>query len=409
MRPDSIAVLALAALAAASTASSDCIPDSTSLCLADDRFRVTLDWHDPYNGGSGSGRAEPLTGDSGYFWFFAPSNLELVTKVLDGGPVNRHFWIFGAALTTVEHRLEVTDTASGLSRRYHSPPFVPARIADTAAFDQRLLGGGLLWIAAHPDDELLVAPWLGQACVEDGRPCTLLVVTRGENGVCRLPGGCGPDLGALRAAEMEAAAAVLGADLAQWTLTDGPAGDPDAVIAAWAAESGGEEALVQRLATAIASAAPAAVITFDPRHGSTCHPDHRALGSLVLAALRRLGPPAPPVWLVATRPDGSPHETFHGFVPAVPGDSRLLHYDATRPLGSAGGEAWSFVSSLAAAHASQYPPAALAALAAAPVARRRIHLLPASAAALADPAYLGLCGGPGAAGRTDAGRADPDG
>jgi LmbE family N-acetylglucosaminyl deacetylase len=395
MRTASIAALALAAVAAGSAAAADCVDTETDLCLAGGRFRAALEWHDPYNGGGGTGSAAPITDDSGYFWFFRESNIEVVTKVLDGRPVNQSFWVFGAALTTVEHWLEITDTESGLSRRYHNPPFVQARLADTAALDQRLLGGGLLWIAAHPDDELLVAPWLGQACVEDSRSCTLLVATRGENGACRLPGGCPPDLGTARTAEMEAAAALLGAGLVQWTLSDNPGGGPAAVIAAWSAESGGEQELVGRLAAAIASAAPAAVLTFDPRHGSTCHPDHRALGSLVIEALRTLGPSAPPLWLIATRPDGSPHGTFHGYLPAVAGDPRLVHYDATRVLSSAGGEAWEFVTRLAAAHASQYPPAALAALAEAPAARRRVHLVPASAAAPADPAYQGLCGGGG--------------
>jgi hypothetical protein len=228
-----------AALAAVPFAAADCVPTATDLCLGNGRFRATLTWHDPYNGGAGAGRAEPLTVDSGYFWFFRPSNLELVAKILDGRPVNDRFWLFTAALTTVEHWLEVTDTVSGLSRRYHNPPFVQARLADTAAFDQRLLAGGLLWIGAHPDDELLLAPWLGQACAEDGRPCTLLVATRGESGACRLPAGCLPDLGTVRAAEMEAAAAVLGAGLVQWTLADGAGGEPEAVIAAWAAYGGG--------------------------------------------------------------------------------------------------------------------------------------------------------------------------
>lgn len=192
---------------------------------------------------------------------------------------------------------------------------------------------------------------------------------------------------------MAAAAAALGAGLVQWRLADGPGGDPETVRAAWAAESGGEEALVGRLAAAIAGAAPAAVVTFDPRHGSTCHPDHRALGTLVLEALGRLGAAAPPAWLVATRPDGSPHGGFRGYLPAVAGDDRLLHYDATRPLASAGGEAWSWVVRIAEAHRSQYPPAAVAALAGAPPARRRNYLLPWRPGAGADPAYEGLCGG----------------
>ena len=58
-----------------------CVPSATRLCLAGNRFAVEVAWTVP-SLGSGAGQAVPLTGDTGVFWFFASSNLELTVKVL---------------------------------------------------------------------------------------------------------------------------------------------------------------------------------------------------------------------------------------------------------------------------------------------------------------------------------------
>jgi hypothetical protein len=110
--------------------------DDTRLCLGDGgRFQLQVSWKDPHgNLGTGIGRALPLTGDTGAFWFFNPSNVELVVKVLDGRAVNGKFWVFYGALSDVEYDLKVTDTATGEERTYHNPPFQLASRADTSAF-----------------------------------------------------------------------------------------------------------------------------------------------------------------------------------------------------------------------------------------------------------------------------------
>ena len=76
-----------------------------------------------------------LTDDSGYFWFFAASNIELVVKVLDACSGFQHFWVFGGGLTDVQVRLTVEDTASGAVRIYDNAQgtaFPP--LQDTQAF-----------------------------------------------------------------------------------------------------------------------------------------------------------------------------------------------------------------------------------------------------------------------------------
>src|SRR5213080_1305083 len=78
----------------------------------------------------------------------------------------------------------------------------------------------ILWIGAHPDDEALIAPILGQSGTAAPDLCSLLILTRGERGDCVLPGGCGSDLGSVRAAEMAQSADFFHARLTLWTFSD---------------------------------------------------------------------------------------------------------------------------------------------------------------------------------------------
>jgi len=110
-----------------------CVPSDTVLCLEDARFRVEVDWQD-FQGGSGEGRAVPLDGrdDTGLFWFFRESNVELTVKVLDGCGVNGHYWVFVSSGSTVGYEITVTDTSADQTRTYGND--TPALISDTAAF-----------------------------------------------------------------------------------------------------------------------------------------------------------------------------------------------------------------------------------------------------------------------------------
>ena len=100
---------------------STCIPDPTTLCLVDGRFRVTVTWRD-FQGNTGPARRAPLSSDdSGVLWFFDPDNWEMLVKVLDGCPVNDHYWVFSAAGTDVEYTLRVEDTATGAVRESVTP------------------------------------------------------------------------------------------------------------------------------------------------------------------------------------------------------------------------------------------------------------------------------------------------
>jgi photosystem II stability/assembly factor-like uncharacterized protein len=118
----------------AASAAGPCPSDALGLCLQTGRFRVAVAWTASNIGQSGSGRTVPLTADTGAFWFFQPSNLELVVKVLDGRTINGKFWVFWGALTNVGWTLTVTDTATGDVRTYTNPEGQQASGADTEAF-----------------------------------------------------------------------------------------------------------------------------------------------------------------------------------------------------------------------------------------------------------------------------------
>jgi ELWxxDGT repeat protein len=110
-----------------------CIPSPTRLCLRDGRFAVEATWKD-FQANTGVGTAVPLTADTGWFWFFGPTNVEVVLKVLDGTALNGKHWVFYGALSSVEYTLRVTDTATGAVKTYTNPSGNLASVADTAAF-----------------------------------------------------------------------------------------------------------------------------------------------------------------------------------------------------------------------------------------------------------------------------------
>jgi ELWxxDGT repeat protein len=118
---------------AASAAPIACVPDPTRLCLNGGRFAVEAAWKD-FQGNTGTGTAVALTPDTGFFWFFNPANVEVVTKVLDGRPLNGKFWFFYGALSNVEYTLTVTDTQTGKLKVYKNPQGRFASAGDTGAF-----------------------------------------------------------------------------------------------------------------------------------------------------------------------------------------------------------------------------------------------------------------------------------
>lgn len=115
-----------------------CQPDATTHCLADGRFRVTAEWED-FAGLTGDAGAILGSGESGEFWFFSPTNTELLVKVIDACdlPGFNNYWVFAAGLTNVGVTLTVTDTAAPIVSPWVRSNAVGtdfAPVLDTAAF-----------------------------------------------------------------------------------------------------------------------------------------------------------------------------------------------------------------------------------------------------------------------------------
>jgi hypothetical protein len=110
-----------------------CTPSANGQCLLGNRFLLEAIYQDSH-GNAGLANVVPITTDTSYLWFFSPSNVEAVVKVLDGCAFG-HFWVFAGGLTNVHVILRLTDTHTGAVRYYEvpfGPPFTP--IQDTAAF-----------------------------------------------------------------------------------------------------------------------------------------------------------------------------------------------------------------------------------------------------------------------------------
>jgi hypothetical protein len=81
---------------------------STELDLLDRRFVVITSWIDP-QGVHQVANAIRLSDNSGYFWFFSSGNMEVTIKILDGRPLNGHFWVFIASMTDLQFSLSIYD------------------------------------------------------------------------------------------------------------------------------------------------------------------------------------------------------------------------------------------------------------------------------------------------------------
>ena len=139
-----------------------CQPDDHTLCLLGGRLEARVDWRNRRAGGTIShGGALPENDRTGFFWFFAEDNVELVVKALDGRRNNGRIWLFYGSLTDVEYVLTVTDTATGVVRSYHNPPGNLCGRGDTAAFCDKpeqcrpSSGAAARLFNAPPDDPLL--------------------------------------------------------------------------------------------------------------------------------------------------------------------------------------------------------------------------------------------------------------
>jgi LmbE family N-acetylglucosaminyl deacetylase len=232
----------------------------------------------------------------------------------------------------------------------------------------------ILWVFAHPDDESTAVPLIVHACRKASTSCAFLVFTRGEGGNCGLE-SCLPDLGAFRAKEMRASAALLSSaiEVVQWDLGNQAASTPEQSVANFAARAGGMEALTRQVTSELERQKPDAIVTFDPRNGVTCHPDHRAVSMLTLLTLRsRPLVDGAHTWLTNTRlvSDSNTQDPNAGsWVGLSPwaDTPAALKFDAT--------QAWPTLLNVLRAHRSQFSDEIIAKFSSAPSSAKILSLV----------------------------------
>ncbi|HSF41857.1 MAG TPA: hypothetical protein VLT87_18795 [Thermoanaerobaculia bacterium] len=117
----------------------DVIPASHDLFLQDGEFRVRVEWSAPGSALRGEAYGVPLSDDAGYLWFFEGKNPEILVKILDGRPVNGHWWVFISSNTNLEFNVHVGQRNQSnplfyQERVYVSPAGANKNFIDTESF-----------------------------------------------------------------------------------------------------------------------------------------------------------------------------------------------------------------------------------------------------------------------------------
>lgn len=112
------------------------IPVEQNLCL-NNRFLVAIDQiSNSTTGGIGT-PVRVSSNDTGIFWFYYPSNFEVMLKVLNGCGINNSWWVFAGSLTNQSYRIRVADVqnlGAGIRTYTNTFPNPAAAITDTSAF-----------------------------------------------------------------------------------------------------------------------------------------------------------------------------------------------------------------------------------------------------------------------------------
>jgi plastocyanin len=100
-----------------------CVVDATTLCVNNGRFQVRTHWRSSTQSGDATAVALDFAPDSGLFYFFSPTNIEMLVKVLNAcvPALGNKYWVFYAATTNVELTVTVIDTQTGKTRVYFNP------------------------------------------------------------------------------------------------------------------------------------------------------------------------------------------------------------------------------------------------------------------------------------------------
>ncbi|MBX9895426.1 MAG: PIG-L family deacetylase [Nitrosomonas sp.] len=204
----------------------------------------------------------------------------------------------------------------------------------------------ILLIIAHQDDEILFSPFLGRYC--GSKTCKIVTATNDS----------------VRAGEWPVS---MGKFPAQSSLGgfswNSPNERPSVVLSKWNNEAAslGFINMNNIIKLEIDNFRPDVILTFDPRHGSSCHSEHRAVGEAVrLGVAAYTGtnfPDKSKLFFLTTRrvdgltENGSPYTAL---VPIAPIDKNSVVYSANDFISTAKGTGWEFLINLMRTYPSQF-------------------------------------------------------
>jgi len=264
------------------------------------------------------------------------------------------------------------------------PPTPAGTEAGAVDFSRLLAGKSILFVGAHPDDESVSLAMMAEACLFNGATCRFVVASEHKSYGCSLANSVADphECTRLRRKEMLASAALVNGTATFYGWEDLFFAHDEAglerTIDRWARDNGGRAALVARFRRTLEETNPDVVLALDPRHGTSCHPNHRAATLLLMDAIHGLPAESRPAvffendFYVVTKMDEDTAAQFaNGAIIAWPGDPAPMHwYDASRTLPN-GRQAYDYVVDSLRAHASQYPAIAYGSTSPNPPASRR--------------------------------------
>jgi hypothetical protein len=121
---------------------STCTTTSAAACLLSDRFRVSVNYRNPFSNPPGATgdflirRLNPWGSnpDAAAFGFSDPNAVEVIVRIQDTRPFAPRFDIYFGGMTDVEYWVNVTDTQTSTTRQYHNAPGKVGGGLDRASF-----------------------------------------------------------------------------------------------------------------------------------------------------------------------------------------------------------------------------------------------------------------------------------
>jgi hypothetical protein len=108
--------------------SNGCTPNSTTVCLLGNRFRVSVNYRNQFANPAQPGdfvaarlNSSAVNPDVGIFGLSDPQATEIMVRIADARPFAPRFDVYYGGLTDLEYWVNVTDTVTGTNRSYHNP------------------------------------------------------------------------------------------------------------------------------------------------------------------------------------------------------------------------------------------------------------------------------------------------